>query len=575
MSERSHQVAQMRTIYEEASCVLMWLGDAYEDSDLAMGWLIRNETILFKNIHHGGTDALDFWKDDEFVPHIQALEKLTARNYWKRLWILQEVILGREAFICCGNYRASWMPFLNAFTIGRHQFFMQMKETNGGNPLFPSICLAIHNRIRPIAKLWAKRMKKLPVSFLESLVDARERDATDDRDHVYGVLGFVDSAIIEVDYTEAVFKMYRDMTIKYIDKTRNLDILTACKRFDAKNPPWKGVLEFDTSTPSLLRARGAKEDDPDSIERAAREVWEIMVAWQQEPESTPYDMYCGNETEKFANYVGLRSLPSWVPRWDEKVQFDEYILLGNLDCNYSAGGFSTVEYGLPLGGRLLVLKGVCFDVVDYVRRPVRDGQELLESLRHDWQIWCSMYRDRGENPYGDTEYQLDAYRNTITFGKDPVADENVGDENWFKRFFHKRVMEWGEDFAGDLEDLNINGSRLNNGKLIERSFHSLWKGLRHRLFITRCGYLGLGPLTMEKGDMVCIFLGGKVPFIIRKNDHIYFPQTQKTGEEANTENTQEERPTEGYQCYFLLGEAWTCIVIMFSVNFKGKAQEAN
>ena len=36
MQERAHQVRLMRTIYEKASRVIVWLGEASEDSDLGM-----------------------------------------------------------------------------------------------------------------------------------------------------------------------------------------------------------------------------------------------------------------------------------------------------------------------------------------------------------------------------------------------------------------------------------------------------------------------------------------------------------------------------------------------------------
>lgn len=36
-----------------------------------------------------------------------------------------------------------------------------------------------------------------------------------------------------------------------------------------------------------------------------------------------------------------------------------------------------------------------------------------------------------------------------------------------------------------------------------------------RFFITREGYMGLGPLNIEPGDLVCILLGAQVPFVLR------------------------------------------------------------
>lgn len=40
--------------------------------------------------------------------------------------------------------------------------------------------------------------------------------------------------------------------------------------------------------------------------------------------------------------------------------------------------------------------------------------------------------------------------------------------------------------------------------------------LNRRFFVTEKGYFGLAPATTQPGDLVCILLGGKVPYIVRK-----------------------------------------------------------
>ena len=37
---------------------------------------------------------------------------------------------------------------------------------------------------------------------------------------------------------------------------------------------------------------------------------------------------------------------------------------------------------------------------------------------------------------------------------------------------------------------------------------------KSRYFMTEQGYIGRGPLDIEKGDSVCIFFGGKTPYIL-------------------------------------------------------------
>jgi hypothetical protein len=41
-----------------------------------------------------------------------------------------------------------------------------------------------------------------------------------------------------------------------------------------------------------------------------------------------------------------------------------------------------------------------------------------------------------------------------------------------------------------------------------------------RFFITDKGHIGMGPDSLQTGDIVCILYGGKVPFILRpESDH--------------------------------------------------------
>lgn len=42
----------------------------------------------------------------------------------------------------------------------------------------------------------------------------------------------------------------------------------------------------------------------------------------------------------------------------------------------------------------------------------------------------------------------------------------------------------------------------------------------HDIFlITERGYLGLGHMTLEVGDIVCVLLGGNLPFILRMQEN--------------------------------------------------------
>lgn len=88
--------------------------------------------------------------------------------------------------------------------------------------LIYSLVMAYRERYGP-----EKRM-----SLIEGLMLFRNRKATDPRDHVYAILNLVDgkNSGIQVDYNLSIFSLYRSIVVQTVVRSRNLDILSACKR---------------------------------------------------------------------------------------------------------------------------------------------------------------------------------------------------------------------------------------------------------------------------------------------------------------------------------------------------------
>lgn len=96
-AERSAQVAQMGAIYHSAARVVVWLGEEEDGS---------HDAIRF--LHELGWD--DATPDSTNAEEIRiqtrswkAVEHLLARPWWKRVWTMQEILLGERAVFCCGG----------------------------------------------------------------------------------------------------------------------------------------------------------------------------------------------------------------------------------------------------------------------------------------------------------------------------------------------------------------------------------------------------------------------------------------------------------------------------------------
>ncbi|OCK90271.1 HET-domain-containing protein, partial [Cenococcum geophilum 1.58] len=76
-AEKSHQVQMMKDIYANADLTLIWLGENADDSDLAMDLV---STI-------SDEDFQQYTPED---PSWLALDPLFKRDWWTRMWIVQE-----------------------------------------------------------------------------------------------------------------------------------------------------------------------------------------------------------------------------------------------------------------------------------------------------------------------------------------------------------------------------------------------------------------------------------------------------------------------------------------------------
>jgi len=234
VSERNEQVKMMTDIYESAEMVLMWLGLPESRSDLAMRFLVDYDNGIAENVPR--IDLL------EHSYEIQAgLTTLLSRKYWSRVWIMQEVILSKTAYICCGNYIATWES-LNHLLLPLTPLENLQLQVDRQFHGFKIVQSAASDLVWPMAQLYLKKRLGGNVTCWEGLQMARQRGATDPRDFIFSLLGFVEEIPIEVDYGMLVADVYRSLVINFIRRDSNLDILTMCRNFD---PDVKGGHRYD------------------------------------------------------------------------------------------------------------------------------------------------------------------------------------------------------------------------------------------------------------------------------------------------------------------------------------------
>ncbi|KAK6075374.1 heterokaryon incompatibility [Seiridium cupressi] len=134
--ERSAQVAQLADVFSVASSTIVWLGTAVEGSDEAMGALGRlaeenltpaaqkllltalRKTPLAANFPppdyntngqgrdqdqtHSASSEKELSLDDQLQSLRSSFQSLMNRDYWSRLWSLQELVFTSKGLVVCG-----------------------------------------------------------------------------------------------------------------------------------------------------------------------------------------------------------------------------------------------------------------------------------------------------------------------------------------------------------------------------------------------------------------------------------------------------------------------------------------
>ncbi|KAB8298038.1 hypothetical protein EYC80_001810 [Monilinia laxa] len=173
VEERNHQVNLMAKIYTKASSVLLWLGPEADGSNEAM------EAIKT------GSDSI--------IQCEKQVKSLFRRNYWSRLWILQEILIGKNILVLCGSKSVSWRGLVTLFLPPRYE--------SGDKPWKPSISIDSVALSLILEKTSPSNGNQRLSYMLDTFAGLQCEDS---RDKVYGLLSLVrSSGTIPVDYSKS------------------------------------------------------------------------------------------------------------------------------------------------------------------------------------------------------------------------------------------------------------------------------------------------------------------------------------------------------------------------------------
>ncbi|KAF4629775.1 hypothetical protein G7Y89_g8367 [Cudoniella acicularis] len=498
--ERSEQVCLMKSIYEKAVSVMVWLGPASNDSDNLMAavndvgkqaleaGILKAHGKDFQLIFNGPDDTILSSEQiaiKESVQRLsekvglnfpfQALKQFALRPYWTRVWIMQEIAVARKVTVFCGGQETSFSRLAGTILfllthstallpkLGMKDFMDPIK-----GPLIQDMMAVDSEGISQ--HIGIQRQYHLDtgeigpgIPFFSLLTrtclshDYRlNQRATDPRDIIYGIVGMAS------DFEKLGFV-----------------------------PDYKKVTErvFTDATRSLLKLG-----------------YMGILAWSQQPD------WCSR----------LPDLPTWVPDFTNPVLkpcYDEI----HYDLFSASGKHRYTFRASPLissnGPNILALS--CFKV------------DKIQTLGEAWKGGNSDFAHITQ--YLDSVEQL----SVIASKSRALRPGCVVIANWEEapwripsgdQELHGSRYRGTEAMHRDFQELRTYLDALVPGKTGDLSklskscnIYRLALGRQHnRLpFVSSMGYLGLVPAQSKKGDVICIVEGANSPFVFRSCGELY------------------------------------------------------
>ena len=276
-AERSAQVAIMDRIYRRADKVLIWLGpaapwidDTFKGLETIAEWLWRNPSVLedagvIEYLQDMGVDHLSLARSvsksgrrhsgpdegEKFLKNFIKLRRgdftiaptfsdfggsnslgmdilaLLKRDWWSRVWIVQEITLAREAVVVCGKHSTPWDVFTFVAAIDSLNWGSGAGRFAGTTARLASLG---RTRLRMSRTVTPHPGRPPPegsgsVGLLENLSLFRWSKATDARDKIFGLLGISNPTGIVADYSAPVSACFIAAAQHLLRSSGTLDLL--------------------------------------------------------------------------------------------------------------------------------------------------------------------------------------------------------------------------------------------------------------------------------------------------------------------------------------------------------------
>ena len=491
-NEKTEQVKHMKSVYEKASAVCVWLGVAADGSDqlikrmrdvceMAMG--------LERAVPGSWTDVMSkvvTSSEEDATFALAAMVPFLSRPWWSRIWVVQEIAAATTVHFYCGHRRITDLEMHVSVAC-----FLSMLDTCSTKPLSTrseyecqaalmrdfSIRMSIVNELPSIrAGLepgFLRLIDRLRQWYMTDPSRGTVMEASDARDFVFSLLGICRDAAelqLQPDYTKSWEDVFID-TAAAILETGDMGILSL-----AQGP------------------------------------------------------------------VKKSSLPSWVPDWGSFINHtlqhgpwhisqtvsDFFADMGSLDLRpYMTSHGMKQKLRVTRDSHRGPFLTISATALDSVREVIGQTPPSNSAFENTLQFWRSIFTATQNSSRVNKQYEdlsSEVFR-LLTLDRERVDREGLWTicraRNTYFESAKRAYNLWAyrhsytipAEFLQELEmDENLSRFRVTSSTVAA--------GMQ--AFVTDKGWIGLGPGGMTPGDVVTIIAGADVPFLLRIDDQGHY-----------------------------------------------------
>jgi len=207
-------------------------------------------------------------------------------------------------------------------------------------------------------------------------------------------------------------------------------------------------------------------------------------------------------------------LPSWVPDWSQPKCgggiLNRYLYRLRPGCSFRAGGPGKPRVTIAEDSDTLFLEGVRLDTVSRVI-PIK---LMLMAKDESCAVTEAILQELAGQLVSMKNYPFTGEPFWIAFFRTLTADRTA---------LSPRIREeYRAKFLTTSTDWKLNHGEVEQN-LPAKAWTEVSKGIAtiiedKNMFLTERGYLGLGQEGFQIGDVVCVFTGGEVPFLLSESD---------------------------------------------------------